>query len=375
MEKGDTEEVRQLLESQSQTVWDTEPVNWRTSLHFVCQCAREGRGEHHQEIGELLLSLGADLFALDRHFESPLMVALSAVSEEQPFAPKDLSEDWQSLASLLVSKGANLLETAANGDCLMHRGIHYSDLLKEIVDRLDRLKDHHNQNQVTPYTLASEVAEQSVQSFLRSVGARKEKDFQVISEALEEQMKQFDGFLEEARNRGDQREIVSLLMRQADLQLLDRPMETAKILNCALYLSMDMQHDREEIYEKLIQAYQRIAFIHQSDLKLPEVTVFTDLLMKRRTKMKEVRGNIDYSFENMPIQQALGWMSDQFNTIIKNAINDALSFLPAPPCAYFVLILGPHARRQASPSNRIQFAILVQVSSHPFSPWKPTYIL
>lgn len=45
-------------------------------------------------------------------------------------------------------------------------------------------------------------------------------------------MKQFDGFIEEARKREDKRELICILLRQADLQLLDFPIISLKILTC-----------------------------------------------------------------------------------------------------------------------------------------------
>jgi hypothetical protein len=54
----------------------------------------------------------------------------------------------------------------------------------------------------------------------------------VIAEALEEQVQQIDAFLEESRKREDRREAIHIVLRQADLQLLDQPMITAKVVNC-----------------------------------------------------------------------------------------------------------------------------------------------
>ena len=127
-------------------------------------------------------------------------------------------------------------------------------------------------------------------------------------------------------------------------------------------MSNEIQMDREEIYEKLRQAYARVAFIHQRQLNLPEATAFTDLLRKRRQKIQEIRGNTEYSFKNLSTSNALAWMSQQYQAVIEGAIQDAFAMLSAPPCLYAILSLGPISRLQATPSDRIQFAVLLAVS-------------
>jgi len=119
--------------------------------------------------------------------------------------------------------------------------------------------------------------------------------------------------------------------------------------------------ERDEIHEKIIQAYNRLAFIYQQDLKLPNPSNFMDTVRKRKTKLQETRGNIDYTIKNKNIDQAMKWITDQFTNIFKNAITDTFSILPSRPCQYAILSLGPFTRSQCTPTSRLQYAILIAV--------------
>ena len=61
------------------------------------------------------------------------------------------------------------------------------------------------------------------------------------------------------------------------------------------------------------------------------------------------------------IDVALKWITDQYTTVIKNAITDAFALLGAAPCNYVILGLGPFSRNQCSPSTKVQYAILTAV--------------
>lgn len=123
-------------------------------------------------------------------------------------------------------------------------GVHHQIIVERILSHTERIKDRFDKEGKSPYTLAIEVDCEDTKNFLRRSGAKSEKDFEVIHSALEEQIKQFDGFLEESVNRGDKRETITILTRQADLQLLDNPIVTIKILNCKISLCFEISSSK-----------------------------------------------------------------------------------------------------------------------------------
>ena len=80
----------------------------------------------------------------------------------------ELGEEWKNFVLLLITAGSDLSEVSPDGDTLLHKCIHHKEILGEIISRADRIKDDSNAAKQSPYTLASEVASQEIQTYLRN---------------------------------------------------------------------------------------------------------------------------------------------------------------------------------------------------------------
>ena len=114
--------------------------------------------------------------------------------------------------------------------------------------------------------------------------------------------------------------------------------------------------------EKLVQVYDRVSSIYSLDMKVERKKI-EDGMNKRQKKLADTRKNIPNYIQNKAVDVAQGWIADRFSEILKEIVEEHVKALgKPPPVPYAIIQLGNLARREGTPSSRVEYAIVVEVS-------------
>lgn len=131
----------------------------------------------------------------------------------------------------------------------------------------------------------------------------------------------------------------------------------AKIVNCAIPLL-----DKENT---LFQGYlfKKLEEIEKLFLEIQEIKATTkkDAIRNAREDLKKIRSTAEVSHHRqIPIQEILGQMTQDFKSILNGLIGNTMDLLGPPPVKWAAIGMGSMSRGEMCPYSDIEFAFLIE---------------